>query len=377
VVTSRRRRTEKAGTDRLKVALIAVLILVVSALHFGTSTDFRYLHEIYQRVYYIPILLAAFWYGPFAGLLAAFLVSAIYVLHIRWDWHHVPVYTFNQYAEIFLYHGVALIIGLLSFRERRQREKLEATSRELSDAYARLQTTFEQLRRADRLAALGELSAGVAHEIRNPLSSVKGSVEILEPEFPADHPKREFIEIIKEETERLNKIVSEFLKFARPPEPSVEPASINAILEATLTLIQNETEKAGIRVRADLDPDLPPLTVDPNQIRQVFLNVLFNAIQAMPAGGRLEVCTRSRPSAGSVRVEVTDTGCGADPSMLERMFDPFFSTKAEGTGLGLSISHQLVEKHGGRISAHRNDETGGLTLRIDLPIGRTTPDATP
>lgn len=371
-MSSRWLRIGKTRADRLKVTLIAFLIVLVSALHFGTSTDLRYLHEIYQRVYYIPILLAAFWYGPLAGLGSAFLVSAIYVLHIRWDWHHVPVYTFNQYGEIVLYHGIALIIGLLSFRERRQREKLEATSRELSDAYARLQTTFEQLRRADRLAALGELSAGIAHEIRNPLASVKGSIEILEPEIPADHPKREFIEIIKEETGRLNKIVGEFLRFARPPEPSVEPASINGILETTLTLIQNETEKSGIRVHTDLDPDLPPLSLDPSQIRQVLLNVLINAIQAMPEGGRLEVSTQYRRSSGTVRIEVADTGCGADSSMLERIFDPFFSTKAEGTGLGLSISHQLVERHRGRIAALRND-AGGLTLRIDLPIRRTPP----
>lgn len=356
----------RAGHDRIKAGLISLLVLLVSALHFGTSTDYQYLHEIYQRIYYIPILLAAFWYGPAAGVLTAFTVSVIYVFHIRWDWHHTPVYTFNQYAEICLYHVIGLIIGFLASKQRRQQEQLTHTSQELAAAYRKLQDTFEQLRRADRLAALGELSAGIAHEIRNPLASVKGSVQILEGEIPPGHAKHEFIQIIREEADRLNRIVSEFLKFARPPRPRTETVSLNELLRSTLLLLQQELERSGIGLEDRLDSGMPNLRLDPDQIRQVLLNILINGIQAMPEGGTLRVRSRWEPADGFAAVVVEDTGPGVPESELEHIFHPFVSTKAEGSGLGLSISHQLVEQHGGRIQAE-NCAGGGLRITIRLP----------
>lgn len=347
------------------MALIATLIVVDSALHFGTSTEYRYLHEIYQRVYYIPILLAAFWFGPFIGFCTSLAVSLIYSIHIQLHWHHFPTYTFNQYAEICLYHVIALVIGFLSLKERRQREKVELTSQQLSYAYDKLQETFEQLRRADRLAALGELSAGIAHEIRNPLGSIKGSIDIIEGEFTPQNPKREFIEIIKEETARLNNIVSGFLKFARPPSPAIKLTSINRLIESILTLLQNEAEQSGIEIRRQLDPDLPEIEIDPDQIRQVLLNVTLNALQAMPQGGQLEIETVS--SNEILTIAIRDSGDGIPEEKLEQAFDPFYSTKPNGSGLGLSISHQLIENHGGSIHLS-NRVSGGLTVRIELPL---------
>jgi signal transduction histidine kinase len=356
----------KSGNDRLKVLLIVVLALAVSAFHFGTPTEHRYLHEIYQRIYYIPILLAAFWYGPLVGVVSAFLVSGIYLVHIQMDWHHTPVYTFNQYAEIILYHVIALIIGLLSYRQRQQQERLEDTSQRLSEAYAKLQSTFEQLRRADRLAALGELSAGIAHEIRNPLGSIKGSAEILEEEIPTGHPKREFLDIIKEESTRLNGIVNEVLRFARPPEPRIESTSLNELIEATLSLTQKEAANSGVSIQRHLDPQVPVMEIDPAQIRQVLLNVLLNAIQAMPGSGILEIRSQFDQSSRRVAVEISDSGPGVEDSQIEQIFDPFFSTKPGGTGLGLSISYQLIENHHGRLKASRS-RLGGLSIMIELP----------
>jgi len=362
----------KSSHKALRILLIAVLVATISAFHFGTGTEHRYLHEIYQRTYYIPILLAAFWYGAVPGVGVALMVSAIYLVHIRLDWHHAPVYTFNQYAEIFLYNVIALIIGLLSSKQEHQRRRLEATSRELSEAYSRLQSTFEQLRRADRMAALGELSAGIAHEIRNPLGSIKGSVEILESEFPPPHPKREFVDIIKEETARLNRIVNEVLKFARPPTPIVELASLPEIIESTMTLVGKEVRDSGIETFLDLDRSMPRGKVDPDQIRQVLLNVVLNAIQAMPEGGKLRMACGHNDDTAQAWIEVADSGEGLDQDSLEHIFDPFFTTKPTGTGLGLSICFQLVQNHGGTISAERN-EWGGLSMRITLPWASSAP----
>ncbi|MBZ5497316.1 MAG: sensor histidine kinase [Acidobacteriia bacterium] len=351
--------------EALKQAVLLFLILLISVFHFATPTEYIYLHEIYQRFYYIPIILAAFWYGPLWGFLASALTSVLYGIHIHRDWIYLPTYSFNQYAEIFLYNVIGLLIGFLSLRERRHREKLEKTSGELSQAYERLRSAFEQLKQSDRLAALGQLSAGIAHEIRNPLGSIKGSIEILETEIAPDNPKHEFVRIIKEETARLNSIVAEFLRFARPPKPAVELASLNELISSTLNLLQKEAEHSRVEIRKCLDPLLPEVNVDRDQIRQVLLNVVLNGIQAMPQGGVLEVS--SARADGKVVVEVADNGPGLEEEDLERVFDPFFTTKPQGTGLGLSISYQLLQRHGGRINAERNAGRG-MTFRIELPI---------
>jgi two-component system sensor histidine kinase HydH len=353
--------------DVFRYSSILLLIVVISIFHYRTSTHYRYLHEIYQRVYYIPIMLAAFWYGPLLGVLAATLTSIIYLYHIQRDWAFTPSYAFNQYAEIILYHAIALIIGILSQRERRQRQKLEKTSDELRVAYRKQKETFDYLQRSERLAALGKLSAGIAHEIRNPLGSIKGSIEILEGEIPADSPKREFIRIIKEETARLNSIVGEFLKFARRVKPAMKPTWINELVDSTLVLLQKEASECGITVSKNLDPGIPEANLDPDQIRQVLLNVILNGIQAMPQGGVLQVRTGICRDGSCVSVEISDTGAGIEGAEIQHVFDPFYTTKDHGSGLGLSISFQLVESHGGRIEALRNPDRG-MTFRVELPL---------
>jgi two-component system sensor histidine kinase HydH len=352
--------------DFFKYFSILVLIFVISIFHYETSTKYRYLHEIYQRAYYIPILLAAYWYGPLRGVLAAILTSILYIRHIQNDWTHFPDYSFNQYAEIFLYYALALIIGFLAKKDRRHRFMLEKTSQELSEAYQKLHNTFEQLRMADRLAALGRLSAGVAHEIRNPLGSIKGSFEILESEIHPENEKYEFVKIIKEEIARLNSIVESFLKFARPPKPRLQPTSINDLVESTLILFNKRAQESGIEIRKELADNLPAIHLDRDQIRQVLLNIILNGSDSMPDGGILEIRTGIGQNDRRITVEIIDSGIGISDEELDHIFDPFFTTKAHGTGLGLSISYQLIQNHGGTIEVHNNKDKG-LTFHIELP----------
>jgi signal transduction histidine kinase len=351
--------------DRIRFACILGLILLVSVFHYRTSTTYVYLHEIYQRIYYIPIVLAAFWYGAPGGLAAALLTSSIYVYHIHAHWAHLPNYSFNQYAEIALYHIVAAIIGVLAQKERRQRRTLEETSEELRKAYQHIQNTFERMKQADRLAAVGELSAGIAHEIRNPLATIKGAVEILESEIPENHPKREFVQVVREETARVNRIISEFLTFARPPRPAFEPAHLNEIVESTLLLLRKEAESSLVRIATRLE-ELPSVSLDRDQIRQVLLNIVLNCIQAMQSGGELTISTFYERSSDEIVVLIRDTGPGMDADQLDKIFDPFFTTKPGGTGLGLSVSYQLVRHHGGSIEVRRNPDAG-LTFEVRLP----------
>jgi two-component system sensor histidine kinase HydH len=262
---------------------------------------------------------------------------------------------------------LALVTGFLAKKDRQHRFILERTSQELSEAYQKLQSTFEQLKKSDRLAALGQLSSGIAHEIRNPLGSIKGSIEILESEIPPDSKKYEFVKIIKEEIVRLNAIVESFLKFARPPKPSLQPTSINELIDSILILINKRAREHKIAIRKKLDPDLPLIAMDPNQIRQVIMNILLNGMDSMPEGGTLEARSGRGSGNRTAVIEIADTGIGIAEEELDHIFDPFFTTKTQGTGLGLAIAYQLVQNHRGTITALRNSDTG-LTFRVELPL---------
>ena len=226
----------------------------------------------------------------------------------------------------------------------------------------------EELRRKDRLAALGELSAGVAHEIRNPLGIIKNSAQVLQDKFKdKDTKSRELSKFIIEEVDRLNKVVTNFLDFARPQKPNLTGRKIAPIISRALELMQSEILKRKIKVANKHEDNLPPVLADEELLAQVFLNIISNAIQAMPDGGRLMVSSKS--GAGSykdlVEISFTDTGCGIPAQDLDKIFNPFFSNKEGGVGLGLSIVHKIVESHGGKISVHSRAGEG-TTFTIHL-----------
>ena len=233
---------------------------------------------------------------------------------------------------------------------------------------------YQQMKERDRLAALGEMAAGLAHEIRNPLAAIKGATQYLDPRrVPGDD--REFLEIIVEEVNRLNGVVTQFLDYSRPLKSSMSPGDVGEILQRTFKLLAPEIPE-GIDLRLDLAPELPAVSCDAEQLKQVFLNLALNAFQAMPRGGSLVVSTRLvrdelapwRESHGRDRVEVRfrDTGPGIPPEARENVFVPFFTTKEKGTGLGLAISQRLVKAHQGTIAVS-SPPGGGAEFVISLP----------
>ncbi|HLI63642.1 MAG TPA: ATP-binding protein, partial [Terriglobales bacterium] len=326
-----------------------------------------------QRAYYIPILLMAFWFGWRGGIAAAAIAGILYIPHIMMEWQSNPEYRATQYVEVGMFLLIATIIGALADVERRQRQKIEETALTLSETYARLQASIEQLRRADRLSALGELSAGLAHEIRNPLGALEGAVEILQrPELPAE-TRQEFAQMAGKEVGRLKTLLTNFLDFARPQPPRralIEPASL---LQSVARLAAETARMANVQVSTE-NRGAEPIAVDAEQIKQVLLNLVLNAVQAMPNGGR--VVLRARQEDRAVLLEVSDQGGGIPPENLERIFDPFFTTRANGTGLGLSIAHQIVHGHGGDIVV-RNNPDCGATFTLILPCGPSRPQVTP
>jgi signal transduction histidine kinase len=202
-----------------KTTLIILLVLIITLLHFLTGTEHIYLHSIYQRSYYIPILLASYWFEILGGVATVVGLSSVYIIHIVRDWGHYPAYSFQQYAEIAMYIAVAVLAGSLSRAQRKARQKLEAAGAELSAAYQKLNETVDRLRQSDRLASLGRLAAVIAHEVRNPLGSIQGAVEILGAGLPASDPKSEFAQIARKEVAALERLTNEILQFSRPAAP--------------------------------------------------------------------------------------------------------------------------------------------------------------
>jgi PAS domain S-box-containing protein len=251
----------------------------------------------------------------------------------------------------------------------------------------------EEARRKDRLASLGELSAGVAHEIRNPLAGIAAGAQLLRSRLEDGDDRVRLADMILEEAARLDRIVESLLHFARPPQPSLRESSLEKCVERGLRLVREDAARLGIEVTFRTAGDLPRLWIDPDQMVQVALNLLQNGLQSMEEGGgslRVEVRKVSRrpyvrrrsgrrdedpdrlpgpqgPLQDWVEVEITDTGPGIPPEVVERVFNPFYTTRRQGTGLGLPITQAIVHEHGGMISL--SSEPGrGTTVLVDLPV---------
>ncbi|SEU36104.1 GAF domain-containing protein [Stigmatella erecta] len=237
---------------------------------------------------------------------------------------------------------------------------------DLKKSYVELAHAQQQLVQRERLAALGELSAVVAHEVRNPLGAIFNSVATIRRMVGPFHPSLPLVDIVGEEADRLNRIVDDLLNFARPPAPSPMPVPLRKLLEDVVRGAMADASN-NIRVEWVVEPDVPPVLVDERMIRQAFLNLAINSVQAMLQGGLLRVGVRRMPSSRSeVEVEFTDTGSGIPAEVRARIFEPFFTTKAKGTGLGLALVKRIVEAHAGSLSLE-SQPGKGTTFRLLLP----------
>ena len=222
----------------------------------------------------------------------------------------------------------------------------------------------EELKRNERLAALGEMAAGVAHELRNPLSSIKGLALLLKSKFTDSSSDREAADILVREVERLNRSIGELLDYARPDRLEKAKVSLNEIVGKAITLLRVDADAAGIEIVTEYCPQPDMVHADQDKLSQVFLNLLLNAIQAMKSGGSLRVATIREPAQLLCRIE--DSGCGIEAELLPRIFDPYVTTKSGGTGLGLAMSVKIIEEHGGRIDIS-STRGQGTTVVVTLP----------
>jgi two-component system NtrC family sensor kinase len=247
-------------------------------------------------------------------------------------------------------------------------DKLQDTIDQLSESRRDLLEAEEQLMQSEKLASMGQLAAGVAHEINNPLGTVLIYSHMLLKNLPSDDPRREDLNMITREADRCRHIVRGLLDFSRQSKLKDELTDVSALLEETLELVRKQRDLGKVELVTDLRPDLPKTLLDPEQMRQAFINVVENALEAMPDGGRLEIDTAVTPS-GDVTVTIADTGGGIPEENLERIFHPFFTTKqiGRGTGLGLAIVYGIVKMHRGAISVDSRPGAG-TTFAISLPV---------
>jgi two-component system sensor histidine kinase PilS (NtrC family) len=233
----------------------------------------------------------------------------------------------------------------------------------------------ERVRQGDRLAAIGRLAAGLAHEIRNPIGSIRGSVEVLRESLAPQGDDRRLMDIVLRESDRLDAIIRDFLQFSRPPHLVRVPTDLTGMLDEILLMLSNhgglqDADAPRVQMRRDAAEPTVKADVDPAQMRQALWNLCLNAVEAMPQGGELRVGVRAvTPESGRAVVQVTveDTGVGITAAELTQVFEPFYTTKPQGTGLGLAIAHRIVEDHGGEMQV-QSEPYRGTRFTISLPV---------
>jgi len=340
----------------------------ITALHYATGPELHWIHDVLRRLYYLPILLAAFNAGLRGGVIAALLVAAAYAPHAFTHLaHQDPAHTLEKVLELVLYLVVGGVSGMLVDRERRRMVQLQAALEEQ-------RATADQLVRAGRLAALGELVAGIAHEIKNPLHALQGTAEIVQEAIPEGSDQARMWELHRAELERLGQVADRFLSFARPSEPNRQRCDLVEVVEGTRALLAAQARQQGVEVQprggglAEA-----PVEADAGQLTQLLLNIGLNALSAIHEageGGTIDYSLARREHGGAEYwvVSVDNDGPSIPAGDLERIFDPFFTTKNQGIGLGLSIASRIVEQHVGFIDVKNLEGTGGgVRFEVFLP----------
>jgi signal transduction histidine kinase len=346
--------SEVMQDKRVKFVILAAITGLTIAIHYGWLTEWAFghvhwIHALHSRFCYIPIVVAASWFGLRGGIYSATAISLLiipYLFDANSDVHDLTL----ELVEIFFYYGIGILIGALVDRESQARHKHE--------------TTLLRLERSERLSLVGQMAAGVAHEIKNPLASIKGALEIVGDESVDRSARDEFRHIGLIEVKRIDSTIAEFLEFARPKVAKKVRLDLSASLENTVRQLQPQASKAGLHLRPSIDSGIIVLG-DQEQLHQAVLNLLLNALEACETGDSICIGL-SRSNGAGVTLTISDSGKGMTPDVLQQAFDPFFTTKTTGTGLGLPMVKSIIENHDGRITLASKPH-GGTQVQIALP----------
>jgi signal transduction histidine kinase len=350
--------------------ILWVPIALVTFFHYFTSATHHWLHDVFRRLYYIPIVLGAFRFGLKGSLSASVIASIVYTPHaFSHYFEHDPGATIEKMLEILLYNIVAFITGFLARKEKKERLRQETIAQKLKQAVEEKKLLEKQLIRAGKLKALGELTAGIAHELKNPIASIQGAAEAISDEIAEDSPRRNLVMIQKKELKRLSETLDRFLSFARPGNLMRRRMDLVSLIEQVAGFMNAQTQKQGIELVVQCKQEAAEMEGDRDQLMQVFVNLVLNAMDVMPEGGRIQISLRQETLGNShfFVTDIADTGPGIPDEMRDRIFDFFYSTKANGTGLGLAISTNIVDGHAGFIRVNDGPNRVGSTFSVYLP----------
>ncbi len=348
-------------------------VACIGLLHLLTPGHQTLLHDMYRRLGYFPIVLGGLWFGLRGGVSIAVLTAIAFIPHLFIYVGHSSSSYLNELAEIILYLAAGAVTGGIAGRATKLQEKYRVLSEKLEKSYSRLHQETkllleveEQLSASQRLSALGRLSASLAHEIKNPLASIRGTGEILMEEFPPGHPKREFGDILLKEVGRLDATVQEVLQYARGGESGQpeEKEALTQVVSRVGKLLESQLKEKSITLAVEGDNEGNAFHVPGSKMIQVFLNLVLNSIDALEFGGIIKIKIQSVDN--GIVSTVCDNGPGVPEEDWEKVFKPFFTGKGDGTGLGLSISRKIVESYEGRLTCSAAAE-GGACFTIFLP----------
>jgi two-component system, NtrC family, sensor histidine kinase HydH len=357
---------------RRQMTVLALLFLGMGAAHLLVNPHAHQVHDFLFKGTYVQIILAALWFGLRGGLVMSGATSILYLFHILMQLRgHGPHSTSSLILELLLYNVIAVVTGLLSERQVRAQRALEATTEDLERSYRSLRdktrellTLEEQLRRADRLHNMGELAAGMAHELRNPLGGIQGAAEILARAGTTPEGRAEFASVLTREIARLDRVIGDFLSYARPRGDGPQDVQIDEVIDSVLRLLDPQLRRGRVTVNRETG-STGCVRADGEHLKQVFLNLILNAAQAMPEGGALTLTSRSDEETVSVLVQ--DTGVGIPEAIRDRFREPFVTTRRDGTGLGLSIADRILQGAGGALTLVRTGPTGTV-FEVRLPV---------
>jgi two-component system sensor histidine kinase HydH len=343
-------RLPRRGTAYIVLLKVGLATLLVD--HTGELS----INSSYWPIYFLPVVTAAEYFGPWATLLWTLLASAAYCsyLYPALQEYEITQENYELLAIRLLFFFLAgMVVNRFVVENRRTTKRYQELAETLAETNRRLEQAQAEARRSERLAALGQLSAGLAHEIRNPLGVIKGSAEMLTQKLGDANPlAAELAGYISSETNRLSALVTRFLDFARPLHAELEPQDITAVLGRALNSVSTLWKGPAIRVEREYEPNLPQLPLDENLSEQAFANIAQNAYDAMgETGGTLRIKVRKSRANGreGVEVRIEDTGPGIPAELREQIFNPFVTTKKTGVGLGLSIVSKIMDGHHGSI----------------------------
>ncbi len=370
----------RGSGERLGPILAVLIKLALATVLINHTRDVVPIQSSYWPVFFVPVTTAAIYFSPWGTVLWTAVTSAAYCAYLIPAVKQFDV-GWQGLSELLLrnifFFLIAMTVNRFVMEYRVQVRRYQLLSQNLAEANRSLRQAQQEARRAERLAALGQLSAGLAHEIRNPLGVIKGSAEILQQKLSASEPlAQELSGYIYTEVNRLSALVGRFLDFARPSQLNIKPEDVTELLEKCLKSVAEQGATANVKIVREYATSVPRAMMDAELCEQAFTNLLLNACEAMDNTGQLTIRAASvkgaPASAAQIAVEIEDTGPGVSEEMKEQIFNPFFTTKKAGVGLGLAIVSKIIDAHGGSVKLV-NSPGQGACFRVTLPAEPARP----